>query len=132
MGDSDESVQQTVPASCELLSKTGDLGESSEAKEENKTPPPKPYVYRCFKCRTYLFDADALDEKLPGHEDCATLCFKIDAEHGLVEHKQGGGVSGNLSCPKCAYKVGKVCLYGVKCACGKFTTVCRTVTPSKV
>jgi len=90
------------------------------------------YVYACFKCRSKLFTDDALAKNQPGHETCATLCFKIDAKHNMIEELGARGMKGLLSCFKCKYKVGKVCLHGVKCACGKFTTTCRFVIPSKV
>jgi len=100
--------------------------------EEKKDKKIKRYIYTCFKCRSKLFTDDALEKNQPGHETCATLCFKIDAEHNMIEELGGGGMKGMLSCFKCKYKVGKVCLHGVKCACGKFTTTCRFVVPSKV
>jgi len=93
------------------------------------------YVYACYKCRkcrSRLFTDDALAKNQPGHETCATLCFKIDAEHKMIEELGARGMKGLLRCYKCKYKVGKVCLHGVKCACGKFTTTCRFVIPSKV
>jgi len=100
--------------------------------DEEKPDANDRYVYACWKCRSRLFTDDALAKNQPGHETCATLCFKIDAKHKMVEELGGGGMKGLLRCYKCKYKVGKVCLHGVKCACGKFTTTCRFVIPSKV
>jgi len=100
--------------------------------DEEKPEENKRYVYTCFKCRSRLFTDEALEKNQPGHETCATLCFKIDAKHNMIEELGARGMKGMLSCFKCKYKVGKVCLHGVKCACGKFTTTCRFVVPSKV
>ena len=55
-------------------------------------------VYTCFKCRSKLFTDEALEVNQPGHETCATLCFKIDAVHNLIEELGARGMKGLLRC----------------------------------